>query len=296
MTKIALTVLCIAGMARTGLAAKGQVRHRFLVASPGSRKVFRVSEDGSIEWSAPASSARDIWRMPNGNTLYSTKSAVVEVDSAGRKVWEYVGVPRSELHACQPLDNGDVLVAECGPCRLIEVGRDGKIRKEIRVKTTAGTHMQMRGVRKAKDGTYWIVFSGERVVRQVDDAGKVLRTVKPDGINFDHVHGITCLDNGNVLIGTGKGAMFIEVDRRGKVVWRIENDDLPGIKMGYTGGAQRLSNGNTICCMHSGSVAMFEVTPEKKVVWTYKSREVRGAIAVMVLDAGELEKGVSLQK
>ncbi len=58
--------------------------------------------------------------------------------------------------------------------------------------TAAGTHMQMRGVRKAKDGTYWIVFSGERVVRQVDDTGKVLRTVKPDGINFDHVHGITC--------------------------------------------------------------------------------------------------------
>lgn len=296
MTKTALAVLCIAGLAGTGLAAEGRVRHRFLAASPGGRKVFRVSEDGSIEWSAPAPAARDIWRMPNGNTLYSTNKAIIEVDGAGRKVWEYVGVPKSELHACQPLEGGDVLIAECGPCRLIEVGRDGKIKKEVKVKTTAGTHMQMRGARKAKDGTYWIVFSGERVVRQVDDTGKVLRTVKPDGVNFDHVHGLTCLDNGNVLIGTGKGSMFIEVDPKGRVVWQIKNGDLPGIKMGYTGGSQRLSNGNTICCMHSGSVAMFEVTPEKKVVWTYKSKDVRGVIAVMVLDRAELAKGVPLQK
>ena len=48
-------------------------------------------------------------------------------------VWEYKAGEKTEVHACQPLPDGRVLVVENGPCRIIEVDRTGRIAKEVKL-------------------------------------------------------------------------------------------------------------------------------------------------------------------
>jgi hypothetical protein len=48
-------------------------------------------------------------------------------------MWEYKADKNSEVHSCQPLSNGHVLILECGSSRLMEVDRDVKIAKEIKL-------------------------------------------------------------------------------------------------------------------------------------------------------------------
>lgn len=293
-------VFALIGLA-CAVAPAAEVSHEVLFGSAGNSMVYKMDRAGKIVWSAKAQSARDIWQLENGDLLYKNGNKVVIVDETGKEKWKYVGVPESQLHACQPLKNGNVLIAECGPRRIIEVGPDGQIAKEIPVPTKAGTHMQMRGTRKTNRGTYVTAISGDHDVIEIDEAGKILRHYKPEGINYDHVHGVTCLENGNVLIGTGNGAKFIEVDQNNQIVWQVCAADLHGqfgienFEIKYAAGTQRLANGNTVCALHAGSVALFEVTPDKQIVWTLPhSKEVPGAICVMVLD--ESEKGHPLQK
>jgi len=69
--------------------------------------------------------------------------------------------------------------------------------------------------------------------------------------------------------------MVIEVDKAGKEVWRLTNADLPTPLLKDPCGGQRLANGNTVITSYGAGkadeVKMLEVTPEKKVVWMYKS-------------------------
>ena len=64
-----------------------------------------------------------------------------------------------------------------------------------------------------------------------------------------------------------------ELDSTGKIVWELNETDLPGITLRLMAGCHRLPNGNTIFCVylghgHIGEQAQFlEVTRDKKVVW-----------------------------
>lgn len=86
------------------------------------------------------------------------------------------------------------------------------------------------------------------------------------------------LDNGNVLIfdnGTMRRGVsshysrVIEVDpATNAVVWEYRDPNGPSFFSPYMGGAQRLWNGNTFVT-DSASGRLFEVTPDKNVVWEY---------------------------
>ena len=80
------------------------------------------------------------------------------------------------------------------------------------------------------------------------------------------------LENGNTLIGCTNGNRVIEVDGEGKIVWSVDNDDLGEALIDDACGIQRLPNGNTVISSYHASgdrVKLFEVTPDKKVVWRY---------------------------
>ena len=89
------------------------------------------------------------------------------------------------------------------------------------------------------------------------------------------------LKNGNTLIA-GDAAKYVrEVNHKGETVWELIQADVPDIKLFNTQTANRLANGNTVICnwcardnntAHwAGTVQVFEVTPEKKVVWALSS-------------------------
>ena len=138
--------------------------------------------------------------------------------------------------------------------------------------------------------------AGGRRAIEVDENGKVLNTYPGGG------YLALRLPNGNTLMSSGSertGAderRVIEVDPAGKVVWQLLYDELPGIKIGYAAGLQRLPNGNTLVCngnfhRNAEGPAIFEVTPDKKVVWQAPAGMPLFVTSVMVLDKDVIEKG-----
>ena len=249
--------------------------HPFLCCDYGGGKVASVAADGKIEWEYPCKSPQDIWRLPNGNTLFCFVNGAIELSPEQKIIWEYKAPTdvKVEVHACQPLPDGTVMIVECGTSRIIEVGRDGKITKEIKLTTAPEVklHNQFRGTRKLANGHYMVTFKGEGKVVELDGNGKVLREIKVPG----DPHGAWALPDGHLLVTCGDGHKVIELDAQEKVVWELNENDLPGNPLRLMAGAQRLPNGNTVFCVYLGhghigeQPQVIEVTRDKKVVWQF---------------------------
>ena len=72
---------------------------------------------------------------------------------------------------------------------------------------------------------------------------------------------------------------MIEVTPDGKTVWELKQDELPGIKLAWVTMLQVMANGNVIvgnCHAGQDNPQLFEVTRDKKVVWTFKDFKTFG--------------------
>ena len=254
----------------TGAALAGP---RFLCCDYNGGKVCVVAPDGSIEWQVEAKNPQDCWLLPNGNILFAYVGGAKEVTKEKEVVWEYKAPEKIECHAAQPLPNGNVLIVECGTSRIIEVNRKGEVAKEVKLTTAPEVklHNQFRGTRKTADGHYLVCFKGEGKIVELDGDGKVLREVKVTG----DPHEVVALPNKNLLITCGDGHKVVEVDPTDKVVWELNENDLPGNPLRLMAGCQRLPSGNTLFCVYLGhghigeQPMIIEVTPDKKVVWEF---------------------------
>ena len=274
-----------------------QAGRPFLCCDYNGDKVAIVDADGKIEWEIVARQPQDCWLLPNGNILFAHAGGAREVTRAKAVVWEYQAPAKTEVQGCQPLPDGRVLVVECGTSRLVEVDRAGKVAKEIKLQTlpTVSLHNQFRGARKTPEGHYLVCFKGEGKVVELDGEGKVLRAIKVPG----DVHGAVLLAGGNLLITLGDGHKVIELDAQEKVVWELNENDLPGNPLRLLAGCQRLPNGNTVLCNYLGhghvgkQPQFFEVTREKQVVWQFADHAHFKTInQIQVLDVpGDVTKG-----
>ena len=90
---------------------------------------------------------------------------------------------------------------------------------------------------------------------------------------LDGQHQPTMLANGNIMVfdnGTYRGHSIvreIEPDS-GRIVWQYENGE--DFFSPFRAGNQRLPNGNTLIC-ECDAGHLFEVTPEKRIVWDFWS-------------------------
>jgi hypothetical protein len=269
-----------------------------------------VGPDGKVEWETECKyNSHDIHLLPNGNFLLHTGPATVtEMTPKKEVVWKYQAKPkegykgRVEVHAFQRLDDGNTLVAESGNRRIVEVDKDGKIVKEIPLTVkTPDPHRDTRMVRKLPGGTYLVCHEGDGAVREYDAAGKVIWEYKldlggrprspghgPEGHGTE-VYGALRLANGNTVIAGGNNNRVLEVNKDGKVVWSIDQKELPGITLAWVTTLHALPNGNLIvgnCHAGPDNPQLFEVTRDKKVVWTFKNHAVFGnsLAAAHVLD------------
>ncbi len=95
--------------------------------------------------------------LPNGNVLFTHATGVKEVTRDKRIVWQYSFPKTSEIHACQPLANGLVMIAESGPMRILEIDRQGKTLREVKLQSAeTHKHRQMRCCRKLPNGHYLV--------------------------------------------------------------------------------------------------------------------------------------------
>ena len=172
--------------------------------------------------------------------------------------------------------------------------------KEIRLLPEGkdGGHVYMRNARRLANGHYLVTHYGEQVVREYDAEGKVTREIPAVG----GPHSVARLPNGNTMVSCGDrkgGSRVFEVDKDGKVVWEVKDGDLPGISFKFMTGFQRLPNGNTVISNWLGhgqfgkAPHLIEVTPDKKVVWTFADHKTMRTISsIVLLDvAGDALKG-----
>ncbi len=272
--------------------------HPFACADYSQGKVFLVSAAGKVEWEYPAPSCDDLWVLPNGNLLFNTGHGAKEVTRDKKVVFCYES--KSEVYACQRLANGNTFIGECNAGRLLEVDPQGKIVKQIRLlpEGANGGHAYMRNARCLPNGHYLVCLYGQEVVREYDAQGQVVREIRALG----GPHSAVRLANGNTLIACGdkgKRAQVIEVDPSGQTVWRIGTEELPGIRLYFMTGLQRLPNGNTVLSNWLGhgqfgrAPHLMEVTPDKRVVWTFADHKTMRTISsVQLLDVpGDVTRG-----
>ena len=228
----------------------------------------------------------DIHVLPNGNVMVQQGGAkIAEIDRQTKQVvWSYDSTKQNgnegkkvEVHAFQPLDNGDVMIVESGVARIIEVNRAGELKHEVKLQVKKpSTHSDTRLVRKLKSGNYLVCHENDGAVREYDSTGKIVWDYDvplfdkpqkgghgPEGFG-NRCFGAVRLANGNTLIATGNGHSVLEVTPAKEIVWKIEQNDLPNMTLAWVTTLEELPNGHYVignCHAGAKNPLLIEIDP-----------------------------------
>jgi len=275
-------------------------QHR--VVTQGKDKLAIVGADGEIEWEMKWGGIHDIHVLESGNILTRQGGTkVVEIDREKKEVvWSYDSATQNgnqgkkvEVHAFQPLGSGNVMIAESGTARIIEVDRDGRLLKEVKLSVdNPHPHTDTRLVRKLKNGNYLVCHEGDGKLREYDALSNVVWEYEvplfdqerknghgPESFG-NKLFGAVRLTNGNTLIATGNGHSVIEVTPKKEVVWHLKQNDLEGITLAWVTTLEVLPSGNIVignCHAGPGQPLLVEVEPKSKtLVWKFEQFETFG--------------------
>ena len=292
--------LTLLSLAFLGRAAVGEeIKHSFFIAGPSFTGI--IDEEGREAWDSGKASARDGFVLPNGNVLIAWGDEVKEFTRDKQVVFRFArSADAKEIGTVERLENGKTLITELGPKpRLLEVDADGKITLEFPLKPeTDNAHMQTRMARKLSNGNYLVPHLFAFKVKEYSPTGDVLKEFPTD---MDFLGGRDAknwpftairLSNGNTLVNLTNGNKTVEMDPTGKVIWKVGNDDFPNEKpFDDPCGGQRLPNGNTIICSYHSDrpIKIFEVTRDKKIVWTYTGKHKAHEVQVLTTNGKPIE-------
>ena len=286
---ILLTTL-ILGTHGSSVSAQ-EITHSFLACG---QKTYIMGADGKPSWTYPAST-RDGFVLADGTvilTLSKTKNqggAVVSIAPDGEETTIWKGT-QSEVNSAHPTPDGTFVITEAGKSpRLLEVSASGDVVLEFPLSCQKGNpHMQTRMARKLSDGTFLAPHLLDFAVLQYSRDGKVLSKLDTsaagDAEHKIHTWPFTAIrhDDGHTLVCCTHGNRVVDFDADGKIVWTLTNDDLPGNWLQDPCGGQVLPNGNIVITSYAAGRAdrhapkLFEVTPDKKVVWKYSDGQQVG--------------------
>jgi hypothetical protein len=283
-----------------------------LLADHTTRKYSIIKESGEIVWERPGKGLFEAWPLKDGSLLLADRDIIQKVipglkDGEEDKVlWTYrrghgekvADLPAGIIYQCTPLRNGNVLVAESGIYRVVELNAKGKVVKKIAIPAPAEDHAQsLRLARKTRAGTYLVCYMLEGKVVEVNGVGEVLRTIdvnpfvdEPGPSAYEAVP----LDGGRILVSLGPSNKVVILDKKGKLEWELSRDDLPeGFgEFNWVTKCIPLDSGNIIVlnyCKGQGKVKAFEVTQEKKIVWQMTDSRIKGLTDLQLLPAGWLD-------
>jgi len=295
LSLVTVALCCAAASAQDQAPAPRARAHRVLAADYSTKRIALMKADGTVEWQSKTDNIHDLHRLANGNILFQRSfTHLVEVDpKTDQVVWEYdagrmngnEGKP-VEVHAFQRLADGTTMIAESGPGRIIEVDKDGKIVRQIKLKVDRpNPHTDTRLARKLENGHYLVCHEGDGAVREYDADGKVVweYAVPLFGMERKAGHGPEAFGNqtfaalrlpsGNTLLSTGNGHSVLEVTPAKEIVWSVRQNELPGITLAWVTTLQVLPNGNIVignCHAGPNNPQIVEITRDKRVVWTFK--------------------------
>jgi hypothetical protein len=195
------------------------------------------------------------------------------------------------VNTVQKVGDGRYVLTEAGDRpRILEVDRAGKVLVEVPIAAqTKDHHLQTRMTRKLANGDYLVPQLLDKVVREYAPDGNVVWEARtPEDPKECWPFTAIRLPNGNTLVTCTHGIQVVEFDKDAKIVWRLTNDDLGASLLKDPCGAQRLPNGNTVITSYGqskpGEVKLLEITPEKKVVWTWRDDKKHGIHEFQILD------------
>ena len=286
----------IAGLLALALAtpalAADPVRHRIMFAEygKGPNRLVELDANGKVAWEHKLPSLAVIFQpLADGHVVYAyggKPTGVCEIDRDQKRVWNYESKCPQVL-GCSRTAQGTTLVAEQGPCRVLEVDKDGKVLRTTPLTTSEkGYHLQVRNVHQLANGNILAAHEGEGAAREYKPDGKVVWEFTGVPNCGDAVR----LANGNTLISCGAQKKLIEVTPEKKIVWEFGPADAPELNLTWPTNIQILKNGNYVVCnflrnAEGKGAHAFEVTRDKKVVWTFADHKLAQSITtVRVLD------------
>jgi hypothetical protein len=263
-----------------------------MIADRQNGRILMVDTAGTVHWQFPGPlglpagqrfSADDAFLSPDGKSIVANEEGhqvIVRIDIATRRiVWEYgrydqAGSGAGRLHTpddAYPLANGDVIVADIGNCRIIEISPAKRIVRQwgrtgdctINAPRSYGSP---NGDTPLPDGGLLVTeIHGSRVVR-LDRAGHVVFDIH---VPTSYPSDAQLLANGDILVVdySSPGAI-LEVNPHGKVVWRYRP----------TSGAGRLDHPSLAIPLPNGLIAVNDdfrhrvvlIDPKtKRIVWQY---------------------------
>ncbi len=270
------------------MAPRHAPRRRLLLAEYGSspNRLLEVAPDGTPAWEhVPPSICVIFQPLARGRVLlaYGGKpTGVQEIDREHRVVWNHVSACPQVL-GCERLPNGNTIVAEQGPCQAVEVDPRGRVVRTTPLSTSEKPyHLQVRNVHRLPNGNLLAAHEGEGAVREVDPQGRVVW----EKTGVENAGDAWRLQNGNTLISCGTQRRVLEVDRDGRTVWEFGERDAPELGIVWVSSIQVLRGGNVLVGNfvrgHEGrGVHAFEVTRDKKVVWTYADHTLVKALTTV---------------
>lgn len=266
-----------------------QAGHRHAFLACGS-ETYILDEKGTVTWRYDGST-REGCVLPSGNILLAVSKsklypggAAIELTRDDKIVFVFKG-SQSEVNSVQLTKEGRYMVTEAGPMpRLLEIDKEGHVVKMFPLACQKENHhMQTRMARKQADGTYLAPHLLDFAIKRYSADGKVIATIDTtiDPEHKIHSWPFTAIttEKGNILAGLTHSHMVREFTPEGKVVWELTNKDLGANLIKDACGIQRLPNGNTVVAPYASGgkgVKLFEVTPDKKIVWKHEDEKKHG--------------------
>ena len=280
----ALALVCGWAPAQAHAPAAAQHHFMFMQYSPGNRLV-ELGPDGNILWEHPIPSLAVMFKvLKGGHVIYAyggNPTGVQEVDRDHKVVWDYRAKCEQVL-GFELLPGGNVLVGEQGPCQAVEVNRMGEIVHTTPLTTLEkGAHRQLRSLHKLKNGNILSCHEGDGAVREVTPEGSLVWEYAPVDSVFDAIR----LKNGNTLIAAGTQARIIEVTPAKQIVWEFGAKEAPELGLTWITGLQILKNGNIVAANfirgnEGKGVHAFEVTRDKRVLWTFANHRMSTLVSM----------------
>lgn len=257
--------------------------HDFFYAGEAKTQDLYIVKKGEIVWSHHNPGSRgeisDAVLLSNGNVLYAHQYGITLMDSSKKVLWHRDTPEGCETHTARPIGTERVVYIENGrepKCVVVNVVT-GKNEREfpLEVGDPKGVHGQFRHAELTAAGTLLVAHMDNGKVSEYDENGKELWSTA-----FPGPWSASRLATGNTLITATR--LIREVDPSGKVVWECKPEDLSGHAIKGFQISTRLPNGNTLInnWVNSWSDSLdpekvpaqaFEITPEKKIVWTLNS-------------------------
>jgi mono/diheme cytochrome c family protein len=259
-----------------GAAAPVFPMHRpaFVFACEGAKKILEFDAYGNLAWECPAEMARDVWRLPNGNTLFAyneqygtrsdkeTASGVREVTRDKQVVFDYHC--QGHVFSCQRLPDGNTLVGLAGQGKIQIVSPDGRLVREFPVKNTPG-HACMRNARQLENGHVLVAEESSQNVREYAADGQLLREFPVPFLPYSAVR----TPEGETII-CGQQTMM-RFDAAGKKTWELQGKEIPKMGIRWFSGIQLLPDGSLFVSNAGGKVPFFVVNPDKQILWRSES-------------------------